>query len=525
MVDFLEKVTSLLHQFAGSDLTEVCLLHRSRYLVGRCVKEGGESGLELIPDHATTPGSVVLLQALSCEEPKVSPLLRTLLSPQGNLVLNNAAETHRTELAELWPGISELGPSLAVLRIGTKASEGTVTFSSLAPNFFLPVRVESLERLAEMLATAVASRNAQAALRERIKELTCLYQIALSIEEPHRSLGEVLQSVVDVLPAAWLYPEDLWARLTIDEDVYRAGKEVTKGERLQSPVTVMGRSRGCLEVGYARPRPVLDEGPFLSEERRLLDTIAREVALIIERKEMEENSRKLHDQLLHAERLATIGEFSASIAHELNEPLASILGFSQLASKSPGLPAQAAGDLEKITGAVLHAREILQQLLLFARRLPSRREPLALNEVVEANLSFLRALCVEKDVAVSQSLDPELPPIVGDRGQLRQLLVNLVANATQAMPDGGELSISTAWEERSGVVCLAVADTGVGMTEDVQEKAFIPFFTTKEETGGTGLGLSVVHGIVTAHGGTVQVESRPGEGSRFEVRIPVRGED
>lgn len=522
VAEFLKQVTTLFHQFVQPKETEINLLHRAKYLVCRCRGEENRVRADLAADPVSVPGAVAVLEEIRRREGGGTQESEAPDPKRRGFLLGGRGKLLSADLLEVWPEASELGPALLAVPIGPEDSRwGVMVFSSDSLEFFSPRRIESLERLAEILATAVSTRNAQAALRERIKELTCLYQIALSIEEPHRSVGEILQSIVDTLPAAWLYPEDLWARLTVDASIYTAGRTPANGDRLEAPVTVAGKTRGSLEVGYVEPRPVLDEGPFLSEERRLLDTIAREVALIIERREMEENSRKLQEQLLHAERLATIGEFSASIAHEMNEPLASILGFSQLASKCPDLPIQAAGDLEKITRAVLHAREILQQLLLFARRLPSKREPLDLNEVIRASLSFLRALTVEKNISIAESLDSELPPVVGDPGQFRQVVVNLVANATQAMPSGGELAISTAYDEKAGEVCLRITDSGTGMTEEVLEKAFIPFFTTKEDSGGTGLGLSVVHGIVTAHRGTIQVESRPGEGSSFEIRIPV----
>lgn len=523
VAEFLKTVTTLFHQFTGSDVTEISLLRRSKYLVCRCEGVPDEIQAELVTKSDQIPGLAELVEKHLQREVASDRGSTPSDPPRGGLVFNLGESVQAGDLRETWSRFSEPGISFLVIPLRGEPRQGLMVFSSRSAGFFSTARVESLERLAEMLDTALASRDAQAALRERVKELTCLYQIALSIEEPHCSLHEVLQSIVDALPAAWLHPEDVWVRLSVDADIYAAGKPPIDGDRLRSTVAVMGRPRGLLEVGYSVSRPVLDEGPFLSEERRLLDTIAREVALIIERKEIVDNSRKLQEQLLHAERLATIGEFSASIAHELNEPLASILGFAQLASKCENLPSQAAGDLEKITKAVLHAREVLQQLLLFARRLPSKQEPLDLNDVTRASLSFLRGLFVEKGITLSESLDPQLPIVVGDLGQLRQVVVNLVANAVQAMPRGGNLTISTVWEKVAGVVCLGVKDSGVGMTEEVLEKAFIPFFTTRGESqGGTGLGLSVVHGIVTAHGGTIQVQSCPGQGTQFEIRIPVK---
>ncbi|HEO71848.1 MAG TPA: PAS domain-containing sensor histidine kinase, partial [Candidatus Hydrogenedentes bacterium] len=224
-------------------------------------------------------------------------------------------------------------------------------------------------------------------------------------------------------------------------------------------------------------------------------------------------------QLLHADRLATLGVLAAGVAHELNEPLGNILGFAQLARKCPDLPEAVARDITKIEAASLHAREIIKKLMVFARQTPPQRVRVDLNEVVEEGLYFFRARCVKAGVQLTCALAPDLPVIMADPAQLNQVLVNLVVNALHAMPDGGALLVETTRVD--GQVVLRVQDTGVGMTEATLEKIFVPFFTTKDVGQGTGLGLPVVHGIVTAHGGTIHVDGRQGEGARFEIRFPA----
>jgi two-component system NtrC family sensor kinase len=239
--------------------------------------------------------------------------------------------------------------------------------------------------------------------------------------------------------------------------------------------------------------------------------------LIIESKQKEEEAKVLQEQLRHADRLATIGNLAAGVAHELNEPLASILGRAQLIEKMDGVPAAVLADNAKIVTASLHAREIISKLRLFARQKSPRKERVNLNHIVRDGLFLVERRCEESGVALVQRLAPELPTIVADPDQLYQVLVNLVVNAVQATASGGRITIETLAAD-DGVV-LAVEDNGCGMDEDVLKQAFTPFFTTKESEG-TGLGLAVVHGIVTSHGGTIGVESRYGHGSRFEVRLP-----
>ena len=140
---------------------------------------------------------------------------------------------------------------------------------------------------------------------------------------------------------------------------------------------------------------------------------------------------------------------------------------------------------------------------------------------MQEGLYFLETRCAKQGIEVIRVLDPDLPEITADSSQLHQTLINLVVNAIQAMPDGGTLTLSTA---RSGdVMSLIVEDTGAGMTEDVMKKIFVPFFTTKDVGEGVGLGLAVVHGMVTGHMGSIEVQSKVGEGSRFEVRLPISG--
>ena len=368
---------------------------------------------------------------------------------------------------------------------------------------------------------AIASRQAQWALRERVKELTCLYGIGRIAQLPGVSLSEALQRIVELLPPAWQFPDIACARIVLDGRAY-ATPGVQAGSHCQTAeLTMNGKVRGVIEVAYLEERVEFAEGPFLPEERSLIDTVAREVALIVERRETEASQATLQAQLRHADRLATIGQLAAGVAHELNEPLGSILGFAQLMQKSPDLPQAAAKDLEKIVKASLHAREVIHKLLVFSRQKPPVKVRVNLNRVVSDGLYFLESRCARAGIALCPVLAPDLPEIPADASQLHQVVVNLVVNSIQAMPDGGTLTIET--QAGTDWVSLSVQDTGAGMTDEVREKVFTPFFTTKDVDQGTGLGLAVVHGIVTSHGGSVRVESAPGKGARFEIRLPRNG--
>lgn len=400
-------------------------------------------------------------------------------------------------------------------------SHGLLLLKSRQKDFYDEDEVEFYEGAAQTVGVALADRRAQAALRERVKELTCLYGIDQIRERQDVSVAESLQGIVSLLPPAWLYPDIARARITYDGTVYATPGYRDGPHRLAADIVVRNQTRGVVEVVYVEPRPTLDEGPFLREERSLIDAVASHVGAMLERRQADEERVRLEAQLRHADRLATIGQLAAGVAHELNEPLANVLGFAQLARKTPDLPRSAADDIDKTVTAALHARDIVSKLMLFARQKMPTQGQVKLNELVENGLLFLESRCAKAGIRLTRRLAANLPAITADAGQLDQVLVNLVVNAIQAMPGGGTLTIAT--EREGDAVVLTVEDTGVGMSADVLSKVFMPFFTTKAVGEGTGLGLSVVHGIVTAHGGRIEVESKPGRGARFRVLLPIAG--
>jgi signal transduction histidine kinase len=249
-------------------------------------------------------------------------------------------------------------------------------------------------------------------------------------------------------------------------------------------------------VVYTNTKPQLDEGPFLSEERSLIDAIARQIAFIVEQRETEKERLELHEQLRHADRLALIGQLASGVAHELNEPLGSILGFAQLARKTPAFPDQTNKDIDKIIKASLYAREVIKKLLVFAREMPPQRGMIDVNQVVEEGLYFFEARCAKSGIELIRSLSPEIPKIYGDQSQLNQVLINLVVNAIQAMPDGGNLTIETCIGD--SYITLVVEDSGIGMSEEIKSKIFTP-----------------------SHNGRIKVESTAGQGTRFEIQLPI----
>lgn len=386
-------------------------------------------------------------------------------------------------------------------------------------NIFKGSETELYEDFAETLGVVLMNQSAHAALRERVKELTCLYGIAKVVEQPEITLEEILQNIVELLPPGWQYPEITGGRIVLNNSSYTTSNFQESPYKQKADIVVSGESRGFVEVVYVEKKPVLDEGPFLREERNLIDAIARQVAIIIERRQVADERAKLEEQLRHADRLATIGQLSAGVAHELNEPLGNILGFAQLVKKSAELPTGINLDIDKIIAASLHAREVIQKLMLFARQMPPQKSKVNINKLIQEGLYFLESRCSKEGIKINLKLSSKIPEITADQAQLHQVLVNLVVNAIQAMPSGGMLTIETLANEDH--ITIIVQDTGIGMSNEIIHQIFIPFFTTKDVGKGTGIGLSVVHGIVTSHGGSIKVESEVDRGSRFEIQLPV----
>lgn len=533
--DFLREVSRMLLEFSHCDGVELRMrdgdLH---YRWGVTDGEGENFTCERLSPVLRCSGRTVpcvdddslvekLCGAVMCRH--VDPAL-DCISPGGSFWIGSTdrplscppvfSELASEELRELTGGYQ----SVAFIPFELEEeSRGLLQLKSRRVDFFTPSTIEFYEGLAEALGVAVSDRRAQYALRERVKELSCLYEIDELVQQEDIALEDLLLGIVELMPPAWQYPDMATARLVVDNRSYESSNFTGRGSSLRSDIVCGGEKRGLVELVYSGGEDVLETALFLEEEHDLIDSIAQHISIILERRRTEEDKRVLEEQLRHADRLATIGQLGAGVAHELNEPLTSILGFAQLSKKAPDLPDAVGGDLERIINSTLHAREIVKKLLIFSRQMPTQKSEVNLSAVAEEGLFLLDSRCEKQGIRVVRRLDSGLPLITADPSQLLQVVVNIVVNAVQAMPDGGKLTVETHADADS--VFLDIQDTGTGMSADTVKKIFIPFFTTKEVGHGTGLGLPVVHGIVTSHGGRIEVHSEPGRGSRFVITLPV----
>lgn len=264
------------------------------------------------------------------------------------------------------------------------------------------------------------------------------------------------------------------------------------------------------------------------ERAQLVDALQHELQQRL-RAETERESLTL--QVQHLQKVDALARLTGGIAHDFNNLLAVMMGGVAIALKQ--LPADAPGrrNLEVVASTVQRAKSLTSRLLTFSRKQELDRRRIALTQVVAEAEALLRSL-VGVEITLDLQLAPDLPHVDADAGQLEQVLVNLVVNARDAMPRGGMLRIQAAKADDDmpledvdtscrRCIVLSVADTGVGMSDEVKEHLFEPFFTTKEAGQGTGLGLATVYGIVKQHGGTIRVESREGEGTTFRIFLPI----
>jgi two-component system NtrC family sensor kinase len=228
---------------------------------------------------------------------------------------------------------------------------------------------------------------------------------------------------------------------------------------------------------------------------------------------------KAQKTMMQQEKLASVGRLSAGVAHEINNPLTTILTTAMLVQEDLDPQDPNYQELETITRETLRCRKIVTSLLDFARQSAPARKPCDINDIVKESFTLTKKQAAFKDVALNYELDENMPRLLLDRGQIQQAIINLTINAIEATEPGGSIFISTAYKKYQERVDIAVSDTGHGIAEKDLVKIFDPFFTTKDE--GTGLGLAITHGIIEQHNGTIDVFSKLGRGTIFTIVLPV----
>ena len=293
------------------------------------------------------------------------------------------------------------------------------------------------------------------------------------------------------------------------------------------PMFARGQVTGAIELINKR------KGPFLPSDQDFLTSIAGSLAMAVENARLYEETRKrlreleqanrmlveTQNQLIRSEKLASIGQLTAGVTHELSNPLGIILGYAQIALQDIGPDHPLADTLQTIERQALRCKRIISDLLSFARQSEPKAELADVRTIVEEALNVIGHQLTQGRIEVVREFAPGVPAVWVDVGQIQPVFFNIIQNAIHAMPQGGRLTIRI--EERAGRVAIAFTDTGIGIPPENLNRIFDPFFTTKEQGKGTGLGLSVSDGIVTRHGGKIEVESQVGAGATFTVLLPA----
>ena len=358
----------------------------------------------------------------------------------------------------------------------------------------------------------------------------------ISAYEPIRDAQGITIGMLYVGTLERPYVDSLWRHLYVLLGITLAGVAlvgivaVFVAQRISRPVRAIARAAQKVAQGDYSPKIEVRSGDEIGYLAACFNRMTSELARAqrelrewgekLERKVEQRTAeiKAIQTQMLQAEKLAAIGKLAAGVAHEINNPLTGVLTNASLmlSDTSPDDPSHE--DLQTIVNETMRCRKIVKGLLEFARQAKPQAQLLDLNQVVEDVLGLVKNQASFRNIVVETAMAAKLPPVMADRDQLRQVVLNIVLNAAEAMGQGGLLRLSSSFDRTAKTSRIDVADSGPGIPEAIRARMFEPFFTTKKT--GTGLGLAIVYGIVEEHKGTIQVASAPGKGTTMSVILP-----
>jgi signal transduction histidine kinase len=468
---------------------------------------------------------------------------------------------------------------------------GVLTAACVTPHVFTPEEVSVLELLAERAAAAIEHARLYDEARRRLRQVEALQEVSFKVGNS-LDLPAVLEAVVGSV-LHLVDADDVHISLyDAESDRLQFGAGMARGSKCLDEPIVPTRRYGVTHTVARSGEPLVINQPhhhrlfadsedyatlralvglplkhggrvlgvliaacanshtFTSDEVGVLELFADRAATAIKHaqlvdrlRESERRARRLNEELgerltelgraqtrlVQSEKMAAVGQLVSGVAHELNNPLTTILGYSQLLVEGNETAEEIHDDAERIFNAAARSAEVVRSLLKFSRRQKPERVLTDVNEAVEEALSLRRYQFRVEGVELVCELDSSLPPVLASPHRLQEVVLNLVINGEQAMVDAfgsGRLVVRT--RARPDAVRIEVEDSGPGIPDEIIDHIFEPFFTTKEVGQGTGLGLSICYGIVEEHGGRIWVETRQGEedhGSRFIVELPTGGEE
>jgi two-component system NtrC family sensor kinase len=351
-------------------------------------------------------------------------------------------------------------------------------------------------------------------LKERMKELTCLHIISQVLGQSNGLNENILKEILSSVKKAWQFDQDAIVEIQLSDFTIITSTLPESTVFQISTIYVPEKDNGFIKVHYPAPYTLNN---FLEEEQSLLNTVAIEIGNYISKFYILEKKEQLSRTLERIDRLSILGEMTAGIAHEINNPLSNILGYSELIKMTNTDP-EIDSDISTIINSVIYTREIVKKMMYFSGKMPHQSKIEKIKPIVTFALSFLKQNFQKKEIKSELHFKNDELTAKIDSVQLTQILFNLLINAIHASPYGS--IIKTIIETDNENFFIIIEDQGHGIPDAIKQKVFEPFFTTKDANTGSGLGLSVVHEIVKNNNGDISIKNNIPSGTIFSVRLP-----
>ncbi len=363
----------------------------------------------------------------------------------------------------------------------------------------------------------MATLSVEEKLRERTKELTCLYEVSEIILLHKNNIHETLESICAVLKKTWRFEEDVIVELQTNDEHIFVGSLSAETIFQEANITVNSFEIGSVKMHYPALQYSLDS--FLEEEQILLFKIAQDIGSFYEKHLNKVKEELLKSSAQRIDRLSILGEITAGIAHELNTPLGNILGFAEFIQDSTK-ESQSKLDSAKIIKSAVYSREVVKKLMFFSCEMPQNRLFVKIKPVVTQALSLLGLNFKKHKVDCKLIFDNQNLEAQVDEIQFTQVLFNILINSIYVAPENSVIEVKVYDDECN--FFIEISDEGSGIAEAIKSKIFEPFFTTKPIGEGSGLGLSVVHGIIKSHQGDISTFDNQPKGTVFLIRLPLK---
>ncbi len=381
-----------------------------------------------------------------------------------------------------------------------------------------------------MVARSILAEELNFKLTERVKELNCLYGISKLIENGNRPLQDVLQGAVNLIPAAWQYPEITCARIKMQKCAFVSpGFRATRWKQSEI-IFINGKPAGKLEVFYLSTKPERDEGPFLREERDLIHALAERLGHIVERKFADDRLKQLYENERHlGEKLQTEIrskiDFTRRLIHELKTPLTSLIATSQLLHdqnqnrKTAELAGYILESAYKMNNRINELHDFIKGEI---GQLEIKQQETNLNKIIKSISNEVKALAQKNNMRVEIKVDKDLPAVAGDSERIYQVLLNLLNNAFKHASSGSKVTIKSKTD--SSYVTIEVRDYGKGINKEEKKLIFEPYYRSsnkREHEPGLGIGLALCKVLLESMRGKIWLRSETGKGASFYFKLPI----